>query len=211
MHRFNHPPYQLTQFDCMRNLCGCAVGSFWSASGGSFDSNRYSLPAAYAGRNVMVSASMDRVEVAAGERVVATHGRCYGRGKDTLDPYHYVPALLRKPRAFHQARAVRRYPWPRSFRQALAFLEERLPDGRGVKEFLRILALKDQVGERRLSEAPELALRYRCVGVDAVRHLLHRMETTWQPPLPLDTVPLELTLKVPVRDVSQYNLLLAGA
>jgi len=175
----------------------------------SFDSNRYSVPAAYAGRNVMVHAYVDRVEIAAVERVVASHHRCYERGQDVLDPYHYVPALLRKPRAFHQARAVRRYPWPRSFREALAFLEERHPDGRGVKEFLRILALKEQVGERRLSEALELALRYRCVGADAVRHLLHQMETTWQPPLPLDAVPQELNLKVPVRDLSQYNLLLS--
>lgn len=107
---------------------------------------------------------------------------------------------------------MRRYSWPAAFRQALAFLEERHPDGRGVKEFLRILALKEQVGKRRLSDALELALRCRCVGVDAVRHLLHRMETPWQTPLPLDTVPLELTaLKVPVRDLSQYNLLLPRA
>jgi len=175
----------------------------------SFDSNRYSVPAAYAGRNVMVRAYVDRVEIAASERVVASHRRCYQRGQDVLDPYHYVQALLHKPRAFHQARAVRRYPWPRSFREALAFLEERHPDGRGVKEFLRILALKEQVGERRLSEALELALRYRCVGADAVRHLLHQMETTWQPPLPLDALPQELSLKVPVRDLSQYNLLLS--
>ena len=177
----------------------------------SFDSNRYSVPAAYAGRNVMVRAYVDRVEIAGGERVVASHRRRYERGRDVLDPYHYVPALLRKPRAFHQARAVRRYPWPQAFRQALAFLEERHPDGGGVKEFLRILALKEQVGERRLGEALELALRYRCVGADAVRHLLHRMETTWQPPLPLDALPHELSLKVPVRDLSQYNLLLSRA
>ena len=93
-----------------------------------------------------------------------------------MDPYHYLPALLRKPRAFHQARAVRGYPWPAAFRQALAFLEERHPDGHGVKEFLRILTLKDQVGEEQLSRALELALNYRCVAMDAVRHLLHRME-----------------------------------
>lgn len=175
----------------------------------SFDSNRYSVPAAYAGRNVLVRAWVEWLQIAAGDRVIASHRRCYDRGQDVLDPYHYVPALLRKPRAFHQARAVRRYPWPQVFRQTLAFLEERHPDGRGVKEFLRILALKDQVGERRLGEALELALSYRCVGADAVRHLLHRMETTWQPPLPLEAVPLELNLKVPVRDLSQYNLLLS--
>ena len=106
---------------------------------------------------------------------------------------------------------LRRYPWPETFRQALNFLEERHPDGRGAKDFLRILALQEQVGERRLGDALELALRYHCVGADAVRHLLHRMETTWQPPLPLDAVPRGLALTVPARDLSQYNLLLSKA
>ena len=119
--------------------------------------------------------------------------------------------LLRKPRAFHQARAVRSYPWPPTFRQALAFLEERHPDGRGIKEFLRILPLKDQVGEERLSRALEMALQYRWVS-DAVRNLLHRMESTWQPPLPLDLATVGLTSpEVSRADPSQYNRLLSAA
>ena len=61
----------------------------------------------------------------------------------------------------------------------------------------------------RLSKALELALQYRCVSADAVRHLLHRMESTWQPPLPLDLESLGLTApKVPMADPSQYNRLL---
>ncbi len=151
-------------------------------------------------------------EIACGDRIVASHQRCYHRGRDVMDPYHYLPALLRKPGAFHQARVVRNYPWPSTFRQALAFLEERHPDGQGIKEFLRILTLKDQVGEERLSRALELALQYRCVAVDAVRHLLHRMESTWQPPLPLDLATVGLTSpEVSLADPSQYNRLLSVA
>lgn len=103
------------------------------------------MPAAFAGGNVLVRAYVDRVEIGCGHSVVAYHQRCYHRGRDVMDPYHYLPALLRKPRAFHQARAVRSHPWPPAFRQTLALLEERHPDGRGVKEFLRSHTLKDQV------------------------------------------------------------------
>jgi transposase len=178
----------------------------------AFEGNRYSAPAIYARRKVLVRASVDRVEIAIGDKVVACHPRSYEHGKDILDPYHYLPVLLRKPRAFHQARPVRTYPWPASFRQALAFLEERHPDGRGVKEFVRILGLQAQVGEQRLSEALELALRYRCVGVDAVRHLLHQTEHPWQQPLPLAALPAGLAaFAVPARDLSEYNRLLVGA
>ena len=177
-----------------------------------FDSNRYSVPAAFAGRQVLVRAYVDRVEIAFADRIVASHQRCYHRGRDVMDPYHYLPVLLRKPRAFHQARAVRSYPWPPTFRQALAFLEERHPDDQGIKEFLRILALKDQVGEERLSRALELALQYRCVAADAVRHLLHRMESNWQPPLPLDLTTAGLpSPQVALADPSQYNRLLSVA
>ena len=178
----------------------------------SFDNNRYSVPAAFAGRQVLVRAYVDRVEIAFADRIVASHQRCYRRGRDVMDPYHYLPVLLRKPRAFHQARAFRNYPWPPAFRQALAFLEERHPDDQGIKEFLRILALKDQVGEERLSRALELALQYRCVAADVVRHLLHRMESNWQPPLPLDLTTAGLpSPQVALADPSQYNRLLSVA
>ena len=107
---------------------------------------------------------------------------------------------------------MRAYPWPPVFRQALAFLEERYPDGQGVKEWVRILTLKEQVGEQRLGEALELALSYRCVGLDAVRHLLHQMENPWQQPLPLVALsPGLAAFAVSPRDLSQYNRLLVGA
>ena len=53
---------------------------------------------------------------------------------------------------------------PNAMAFLLTLLDERHPDGHGVKEFLRILTLKDQEGEERLSRALELALQYRCVA-----------------------------------------------
>jgi hypothetical protein len=47
---------------------------------------------------------------------------------------------------------------------------------KGVREFLRILALKEEAGEERLGQALELALRHHCLAADAVRHLLHQLE-----------------------------------
>ena len=177
-----------------------------------FETNRYSVPAGYAGRNVILRAYVDRVDIAHGERIIASHARCYGRDQDILDPYHYLPVLQVKPRAFHHAKAVRHYPWPPVFRQALAFLEERHPDGAGVKEFLRILALKDEFGEQRLGRALELALRYRCLAADAVRHLLHHLEAPRCEPVRLDLQSLRVASPVvPVRDVALYNQLLGMA
>ena len=174
-----------------------------------FEGNRYSVPAGYAGRNVLLRAYVNRVDIAHGERIIASHPRSYGRGQDILDPYHYVPVLQVKPGAFHHAKAVRRYPWPPVFRRALAFLEERHPDGKGVREFLRILALKEEAGEERLGQALELALRYHSLAADAVRHLLHQLEMPRQERPRLDLHSLRVVAPtVPVRDVTLYNQLL---
>ena len=64
---------------------------------------------------------------------------------------------------------------------------------------------------QRLGEALDLALRYRCVGFDAVRHLLHQIANPWQQPLPLAALPPGLAVfAAPVRDLVQYNRLLAS-
>ena len=60
----------------------------------SFDSNRYSAPARYAYRKVLVRASVERVEIVFGDKVIASHARSYAHGKDILNPYHYLPVLL---------------------------------------------------------------------------------------------------------------------
>ena len=167
-----------------------------------FEGNRYSVPSGYAGRKVILRAYVDRVDIGQGERIIARHARCYGRGQDILDPYHYVPVLQVKPGAFHHAKAVRHYPWPPVFRQALAFLEERHPDGTGVREFLRILALKEEIGEERLGQAVELALHYRCLAADAVRHLVHQMDTPRCEPPRLDLHALGVAAPRPCRSVT---------
>lgn len=177
----------------------------------AFDGNRYSVPVAYAGRNLLLRAFVDRVELTHNGRTIARHRRSYEHGQDVLDPYHFLPALLRKPGAFHQARAVRQHRWRPEFQEALARLEERYPDGAGTKEFLRILALQAEVGEERLGEALRLALRYGCLRADAVRHLLHYLSAPRTPPPRLDLAALGLVApSVPVRDVSLYNQLLAS-
>ena len=43
----------------------------------SFDGTRYSVPVICAGRNVLVRAYVDRVDITCRDRVVASHRRCY--------------------------------------------------------------------------------------------------------------------------------------
>ena len=70
----------------------------------SFDNNRYSVPAAFAGRQVLVRAYVDRVEIAFADRIVASHQRCYRRGRDVMDPYLAVTLGLAACRQGHRVR-----------------------------------------------------------------------------------------------------------
>jgi transposase len=65
----------------------------------SFDANQYSVPTEFAHHPVMVVASVDTVRVVAGDRVAATHPRCWDRERVFYEPVHYLALLERKPGA----------------------------------------------------------------------------------------------------------------
>src|SRR5581483_10578068 len=54
----------------------------------TFESNRYSIPVEYVGRQVLLKAFVHHLEVIWEDRIIATHRRCYARERDLLDPHH---------------------------------------------------------------------------------------------------------------------------
>jgi transposase len=64
------------------------------------DSNDYSVHPAVIGRRVDVAADLHTVTVRCGERIVATHDRCWARRQSITDPDHVAAAeqLRRQPR-----------------------------------------------------------------------------------------------------------------
>jgi len=59
-----------------------------------FETNRYSVPADKARRNLVIKAYPFRVHILSLEDVIASHPRCYDRRQDVLDPLHYRSAEL---------------------------------------------------------------------------------------------------------------------
>ena len=78
-----------------------------SSSTARFDTNTYSVPVMYVGRDATVRASAESVEIYIGGQVVATHKRCYGRHQHIYQLEHYLPLLERKPRSIFQAQPVK--------------------------------------------------------------------------------------------------------
>ena len=77
-----------------------------------FETNRYSVPADKAYRNLVLKAYPFRVDILYLDEVIASHPRCYGREQDIFDPLHYLPLLEQRPGAFEHAKPIRRWRRP---------------------------------------------------------------------------------------------------
>lgn len=71
-----------------------------------YDTNSYSVPVKYCGKQVAVKALPERIEIFYDGEVVASHQRCFRREQSIYQLEHYLPLLERKGRAIFQARPV---------------------------------------------------------------------------------------------------------
>jgi len=159
-----------------------------------FETNRYSVPAMYQKREVLIRASVWQIEVLAdrGATVIATHPRSYEREQDILDPRHYLGLLAHRPGALAHCRAIQQWEregrWPAIFGQYLTALRSAHPEGglAATREYVRILALYAEPTGAVLPEVLEKALALRCFSLEAVKLLLHQHHQPNGAPVPLD-------------------------
>jgi transposase len=177
-----------------------------------FETNRYSVPADKAQRNLVLKAYPFRIDVLHLNDVIASHPRCYDREQDILDPLHYLPLLEQRPGAFDHAKPIRhwRKSWPPVYERLLAQLRSRWPDGRGVREFVRILKLHQDHPADLVAQAVGQALEYGCAHADGVQLCLRQLQ---HPELPL--APIDLTqwpelevVAILAPDLQRYDQLL---
>jgi transposase len=136
----------------------------------TFETNRYSVPVDYVGRQVLVKAFVHYLEVVWEDRVIATHRRCYERERDVLDPQHFLRLILQRPGAWEHAKAMREWQarWPKVYDRYLAVLREHHPEPQGLREFVRILALHRTYTEAQIATALEWALAAHCFSWEGV-------------------------------------------
>jgi transposase len=151
-----------------------------------FDTNRYSVPADQAYRNLVLKAYPFRVDVRHMDDTIASHPRCYGQEQDIFDPLHYLPLLEQRPGSFEHAKPIRRWrkEWPPAYERLLERLQAQDgQNGHGLREFIRILKLHREHPAELVAQAVEQALEYGCVHADGVTLCLRQLSVP-QPPLP---------------------------
>ena len=166
-------PLPEKDFEC----CVTKVVTLNAFSQVEFETNRYSVPAEKAYQNLVIKAYPFRVDVLYQNDVIASHPRCYDQKQDILDPVHYLPLLEQRPGAFDHAKPIRRWreSWPPIYERLLVQLRARWPDGRGVREFVRILKLHQDHPADLVAQAIEQALEYGCAHADGVQLCLRQL------------------------------------
>jgi len=170
----------------------------------TYDRNRYSVDCAVAGKAAAVRAYAERIVVVAQGRVVAEHEREFGRDKVVFNPWHYLPALAKKPGALRNGAPFRQWDLPAPLAQMRAKLA-RMPGG--DRQFVEILAAVATDGQETVAVACELALEAGVASSDYVLNAISRLKA---PPRSAEiATPETLKLKEePQADLSRYDALL---
>ena len=170
----------------------------------TFDRNRYSVACTEVGQTVQLRVYAKRIVVVSKGRVVGDHSRQFGRGKTIFDPWHYLPALERKPGALRNGAPFKDWDLPDSLKEIRDALR-RFADW--DRQFVSILSAVPTYGLNAVSEACSQALRMKAVSKDVVLNILARNQD--EDSVPCLELPTNLTLeKEPVADCQRYDSLL---
>ena len=171
------------------------------------DRNRYSVPAAFAGRAVSVRSTATQIHVVADGTLIAQHARRFGRDQLICDPWHYLPILERKPGALRNGTPFRDWDLP----QPIQLVRDRiLKQPKGDRAFVQLLLMARDAGLETLEVACELVLDGTVVTASVVLNEMRRLVAP-TPPIAM-SVPDMLKLEIePLADCGRYDRLRGAA
>ena len=177
-----------------------------------FETNRYSVPHTYAGKQLVLRAFPFKIEVLSLDTMIATHSRCFGREQDIFDPLHYLTLLEQRPGAFEYATPLRQWrkKWPTAYEQLLRGLQQSKSEGQGIREFVAILKLHQTYAADLVEQAVEAAVQTGAMSLDGVMYYLQQLTNPLPSPRALDLscLPQLATIGCQPVDLQVYNQLL---
>ena len=161
--------------------------------------NRYSVPCELAGQMVSTRLYPDRIRVAAGDAIVASHARLPDRGQTCYDWQHYIPLIERKPGALRNGAPFADLPRPlQLLRHGL------LRHAGGDRVMAQVLAAVPVAGLDAVLVAVELVIESGALSAEHVLNVLARLNAS---PLPPCVETSLLLREAPLADTSRYDRL----
>ena len=137
----------------------------------SYDGVSYSIPADYSQRLLQIKVMAEEIAIFHNNKEIARHKRSHHLlNKDILDFRHYLPVLLKKSRAFDQAKCIKKNPFPTCFWDYLAGLKKHQLNGN--REMVRILLLEKLYPLKDIFFAMEWALAHKSFSYDIICMIL---------------------------------------
>ena len=169
------------------------------------DTNRYSVPAEYAGRALMVKTDPERIGVYAGEKLIARHIRSYERNQDFEDPDHPKALLAQRKKARDQKIFMRFIALSHKadlYYRKLA--ERRLNPQQHVR---KIVALSEIYGTEPVARAIEDAFIFEAFSSEYIANLLQQRARFHKEPAALHLTRREdlLDIRLEHPDLSIYE------
>jgi len=164
----------------------------------------YSVPERYLGSNLRMLKSIDTVSFYHDHEFICSHDRLYGQYGDSIKFEHYLSQLEKKPSALKYFKGYGGLS--KDLKILCNFLNKRLGERNGNKEFIQILKLSSKYSKHDFELAIGLALLYKAYNYDSILNLLEQSITPSQTIFPSDWFMKELPhLKDKVCDL-QYCL-----
>lgn len=161
--------------------------------------NRYSVPCEWVGQRVSTRLYPNKVDVAIGDAIVASHERLSDAGHISYDWQHYIELVQRKPGALRNGAPFADMPAPlQKLRHGL------LRRAGGDRVMAQVLACVPTAGLEAVLVAVDLVVESGALSVEHVVNVLARLNAKPQP----DCVETTLELnEAPLANTSRYDSL----
>ena len=171
----------------------------------TFDTNRYSVPPAYAGKTLVLKVYPDRLAMYHQDRLVAEHARSYDRHQEFEKPEHVEELLAQRRQARSQQLLTRFLALsPRAPEYYRRLGEKR---GNAHHHVQKIVALSEIYGAEKVQRALEDAWAYQAFSCEYIANLLEQRERPVTQPGALHLTRQQdlLDLDLPAPDLSLYE------
>ncbi len=149
------------------------------------ETNHYSVPPRYVGRDAIVEIYENSVSILVGDQCVAEHRRGRGKREFILNPLHFIDVIAHKHRSATRALAFANERLPRS----LIELRDRLLERDGptaTKTWTAVLQLALKSSLSALGEATEIALASGTLDAGAIALILRQRDPGVPPMIDLE-------------------------
>jgi hypothetical protein len=136
------------------------------------DTNRYSVPAEYAGAGLTLKTYPDRLCVYCDEKLIARHARSYERHQDFEDPDHPKALLVQRKKAEERKIFMRFLALSSKAEQYYQKLEQRRMNPQ--HHVRKIVALSEIYGADKVSRAMEDAFTFQAFSSEYIANLLEQ-------------------------------------